>query len=743
MAEMTDLDLCRIVASLVKDAEAYREEQAPDRIRAMEYYDGEMKDTPSDDGRSKVVSRDVRGEIKKVLPSILRIILGNDKVVEYQPIGAGDEAMAEQATDYVNYVVFPESDGPNAVHDAIDDALRVRNGIIKWFQEKTTEVKVSEHSGLDDMAFAQLVSADDVEVLAHSEREETIEGPQGAVPVKAHDVKIKRKKAISRTRMRAVKPEDFLIHPDATCIKESPIVGENVRLKRSDLVAMGYDRDLIDGLPIAGAGSLEQDIEADTRRRDVFTKEDIAAKAMQEVEYYELLVRVDYDNDGIAELRRLIFAGGLSEKYLLENDEWDDVYYADVVCERRPHQWEGNSVTDDVADIQRIKTVLLRQTLDNLYWQNNPQPTVQEGVIVNPEAVTNPAFGQPIRVRNGTDVRAALAYNQVPFVADKSFQMLEYLDQQKQDRTGISDASSGMAQDALQNMTAKASAMIEQAGVGQTEMMVRTIANCLKPVFRGLLKLVIQHQDKPRTVRLRKQWVEFDPRSWNADMDATVNTGLGAGTRERDMMMMQIITAMQEKLIAAFGADNPIVKPDQLYNAIAKTVEAAGLKSPDLYFTKPDPAEVQAKMEAAKNKPNPEQMKIEGQKEIEQIKGQVQIALADKKMQVDALKEREQRDADLIVKQAELEKETEARLQEAQIKAQQEADKLQLEREKIASQERIEGAKLDVQVQLERERMDREDARAEKQREADIAKAQAMSIGKAFEKNDRQTEMAQ
>jgi len=75
MAEMTPLELCTNVSSLVREAEAYRRERMPERVRAMEYYDGDMKDTPSDDGRSKVVSRDVRSEIKKVLPSITRIIL--------------------------------------------------------------------------------------------------------------------------------------------------------------------------------------------------------------------------------------------------------------------------------------------------------------------------------------------------------------------------------------------------------------------------------------------------------------------------------------------------------------------------------------------------------------------------------------------------------------------------------------------------------------------------------------------
>lgn len=738
MPDMTLPDLCTSVESLVKEAEAYRREQEPERTRANEYYDGEMKDTPSDDGRSKVVSRDVRGEIKKVLPSITRIILGNDKVVEYQPVKEEDEEVANQATEYVNVLAFPESDGPDAVHDAVDDALRLRNGIIKWWQDERVEVKYSEHTGLDEMAFAQLVSSDDVEVLAHSERVETVETPEGPVQSPVHDVEIRCREKKSRAKLAAIPRENFLIHPDATCMQDSPILGENVRLRRSDLVAMGYDRAVVDALPMAGADSMEEEAEEMSRRRDVTTREEIAAKAMQEIEYYELLVKIDYDNDGIAELRRLIFAGGLDEKYLLKNDPWDEIYYADIVCERRPHQWEGNSVFDDTWDIQRIKTVLLRQTLDNVYWQNNLQPTVQEGQIVNPEAVTNPEFGQPIRVKSGVDVRTAMGYNAVPFVADKSFAMLQYLDGEKHERTGISDASSGMAPDALQNMTAKASAMIEQAGIGQTEMMVRTIANSLKPVFKGLLKLVIQHQDKPRTVRLRGKWVEFDPRTWNADMDCSVNTGLGAGTRERDMMMMQIIIALQEKLLAAFGPNNPYVSPDNLYNGIAKQVEAAGLKSVDLYFTKPDAQQVQAMIQAQQNKPSPEQEKTQGQLQIEQAKGQVQLQLADKKMQVDASKEQQQRDADLVIKQAELEKETQAKMHDAQLKAQGEAAKLDLEREKIASNERIEAAKLAANLQLEREKMDRADQNAEKDRESRVAQAQAASIGKAFERNDKQ-----
>lgn len=712
---MTDDQLCGIVYNMVKDAEAYRDERSKERIRAMEYFDGIMADVPAEDGRSKVVSRDVRAAIKKVVPSVVRTILGNDKVVEFEPMKEGDEEGASQATDFINYVVFPESGGRETVEDAISDALKLRNGIIKWWCDKRINVSYSMHSGLDEMSFAQLVSGEDVTVLEHTKRQEMIETPEGLLPTVVHDVRIKRMAEERKNKLGAIPLENWLIHPDAMCIEDAPLCGENTRLRRSDLVAMGYDRKMVDALPLVGNGDLEQDEEEDTRRRDVFHRDEIQAKAMQEIEYYDLLVRVDFDNDGIAELRRIVFAGGITSKGLLENEPWDEPNYADIVAERRPHQWEGTSITDDVAEIQKIKTVLLRQTIDNLYWQNNLQPVVQEGAITNPESVTAPQFGLPIRVKTGTDVRTAVSYNVVPMVADKSFAMLEYLDGEVTDRTGISDASSGMAPDALQNMTAKASAMIEQAGIGQTEMMVRTIANGLKRVFKGLLKLTIQHQDKPRTIRLRNEWVTVDPKTWNADMDATVNTGLGAGTRERDMMMMGLIIGLQEKLLTAFGPDNPYVSPDNLYNGIAKQAEAAGLKSPDMYFTKPDPEVVKQKIEASQNQPSPEQIKAEADMAMEDKKGQQRLAETEAKLIADASKEREQRDADLIVKDKEL-------ANEVTIKAME----IEWEREKQA---RIE--------QLERERMDRADALAEKSYQADIQKAHAASIGKAFEKNEK------
>jgi len=738
---LDDIQLSNVVSTLVKDAEDYRDERSVERIKAMAFFDGDVADMdryiPSEADRSKVISRDVRTVMKKVLPSVIRTILGNDEIVEYTPSGEGDEEGAEQASDFINYVALPECDGRQAIEDAINDSLRLRNGILKWCQETKTDVKVSLHTGLDEMAFSQLVAGDDVEVLEHSERMETIETPEGPMQVPAHDVKIKRRVTTSKPKIEAIPLENWLIHPDAIRLEDSPILGENCKVRRSDLVKMGYDRDQVWSLPSANAKTTEQQIEEDTRRRDIEQNDGAAQKALDEIEYYDLLVRVDQDDDGIAELRRLVYAGGIDAKFLLENTEWDEVNYADIVSERRPHQWEGNSIPDDMMEIQTIKTVLLRQTLDNIYWQNNLQPIVQEGAITNPESVMNPKFGLPIRVGQGTDIRAAVGYNTVPMVADKSFAMLAYLDEEATDRTGISDASSGMAPDALQNMTAKASAMVEQAGIGQTEMVVRCIANSLKPVFRGLLKLIIQHQDKPRTVRLRDRWVTFDPRSWNADMDAVVNVGLGAGTRERDMMAMQQVIGLQERILSSMGptVGMQYVSPDNLYNAIAKLCQSAGLKTVGLYFTKPDPQAIQQAMQSQSQQPSPEEIKAKAAMELEQLRAQVklqaeQLRAASKReelearIQVDLNREQAELDADMQVQAAEME----ARAISEREKL--EADAIRAEQDRQAQLEREA-----IKQQTEREWMDTQTAIAAARMASDIQKAQAMSIGKALDRS--------
>jgi hypothetical protein len=610
--------------------------------------------------------------------------------------------------------VLQESGATEAIHDGIFDAMLLRNGVLHWFVDEKTRVEGSKHTGLDEMALGQLID-DSVEVLEQSSKIEMqpvppemaaqyqaqgIPVPEG-VPVELFDVKIKRTIKEKKPRIISVPMDEFLISSDALCVDDSGLVGQGRKVSRSDLVAMGYDRDKIESLPSATETATSEN-ERYSRRKYANDISKANERENDKIDYYDLYVRLDRDNDGIAELRHICMAGGLTAEHLLVDDYASDVPYADLVIERQPHQWEGVSIADDVMDIQRIKTALLQSAMNNIYWQNALQMIVNSSAIENPEAVMRPEFGRPIMLKDGYNARDAISYNIVPFVANNILEFIGYWDDQVSDRTGIDDTSAGMPADALQNVTAKASAMMEQKGIARVEMLVRTLATGgLKRLFKGLLKLIIENQDKARTVRMRDKWVEVDARSWNAEMDATINTGLGAGTRERDMMVMQGVISMQEKLLASLGPDNPFVKPDNVWKALSGLVEASGLKTPSMYFTKPDEAEVTAALDARKNAKPIELQKIEAQAMADKALREAEMPLEMRKMELEvqaaAEKERAQSQAavDEAIALAEIQatdKQSERDLKYYEINQRLafEREKLALDQENAAEKSRIE-----------------------------------------------------
>lgn len=708
MPNMTKEELAGAVGGLLDDCDNYYDSQLkPDLQKAQEYYDGTMKDTPSDEGRSSAISKDVRATIKKVLPSVYRVFFGSDKIVEYAPVAEGDEGSADQATDYVNYIVLPESGGQRAIYDAMHDALLKRNGVLKWFVEKRKETETSTLDGLDMEAAQMLVSDQSIEILGAAQDD-----------LGFYTVQIKRQFDKKNVILECVPRSEFRIHPDAKTIDDSPIVAQVTTKRRGELIAAGYDKATIEALSAADGADLLNLDEDNESKRSIGTSAQGHHPSIDEIEVAECFVRVDYDGDGVAELRRVIMAGGRGEEHIIVNEPWDDmVPFGDLVAESEPHQWEGRSIPDDIEEVQRVKTVLLRNTLDNIYWQNNLQPIVQSDSVENPESITNPRFGEPIRVKSGKSVQDAVGYSSVPFVAAQSFQMLGYMDNIVTDRTGISDAASGLAPDALQNTTAKASAMIEQSGIAQTDMVVKNFAHGLQRVFKGVLRLIVQHQDKPRTVRLRDKWVTFDPRYWDAGMDASVNTGLGAGTRERDMMALQFVMGMQEKLLANFGAvDNPYVKPDNLWNTISRMVEASGLKTVSLYFTKPDEQEIQQMSEAARNRPDPETVKHKNAIELE-----------DARARTAERREAARVEANRQIKQADLFRSSEDNAQKRLAETQRDERRAMLEQYRI-----------DRMAEIEREKIASSERIALHRTERELQKSQAAAFASALERGVHQ-----
>ena len=397
--------------------------------------------------------------------------------------------------------------------------------------------------------------------------------------------------------------------------------------------------------------------------------------------------------------------GGSGAITILANDEWgDDLPFSDLVPDPVPHRWRGRSMFDETEDLQRIKTVLMRQTLDNLYMVNNPHKEAVKSAVHNPDSLIDPAFGEVTWVKEPGAIRSI----ETPFVAQNSFAMLEYLDTVREMRTGVSRSTMALDLEALQNQTATAVNAAQSSSYTKVETYARNIAEVgLKRLFRCLLKLVVKHQDMPKVMRLRGDWVQMDPASWDADMDVTINVGLGSGSRDRDMAMLSQIAMQQKEILLTMGPVNPLCDISQYRNTLAKLVEAGGLKSPEMYFKEISPEDMQRlqqEQEQAKQQPDPKTMEAMQKLQLSQQESQAKLALqreeGSQRLQLDG----QRMQLEMQMRQAEIEAnrqgETEKIIKELSLKREQMMVEVDLRREQMAQEAQLkrEAMALDAQT---------------------------------------------
>lgn len=643
MANLTDDEIKGLLVREIRSARSNDDsELAASRREALEYFNGVMKDVPAEVGRSSVVSRDLADTVGWMLPSIMRVFCASDRMVVAEPVGEEDDDMADNATDGLNYVFWKDNPGYRILRDATWDALVLKNAILKVYHDDTPKYATTFHSGLTDDDLALIEADEDAEITHQTtttEMQVVLDPATGRpveMPVNVHEVKVKRLKSRGRRVIECIPPEDYLQDSAAITTEAARFKAHRSEKTRSELIEMGFDRKTVESL-----GTAKED-EADEQARDDHYEDDkdAAEKSMQLIELYECYLKVDCDDDGIAETIRAYYAGNKDGGNLLDWEVWEDEGpFFDIPCDPVPHRWDAKSIADETMDMQRVKTVLWRQGLDNTYATNNPQRFVK-GKLLNPDELFSPSFGGAVF----GDANSSVENLAVPFVANHAYEALTYADEVIQRRTGVGRQSMALDPDALQNQTATANQNNKDAAYSQVELVARDMAELgWKPFFRALLQLEIRHQDKPRQVRMGKKSVTIDPRSWNADMDITINVGLGTGSRDRDMMMLQQVLGSQlslaDRFMATGATEQAIDMLPKVINTMTKIAESAGLRNPDAFYPEDTDAIVaELKKLAAQPKPNPvveaERAKLEAK--IEETRIQSEAAVVKEKAQLEA-----------------------------------------------------------------------------------------------------------
>jgi hypothetical protein len=686
-----------------------------ERRRAMYYYYGIPKDDlapPDIDGRSSFVDTTVRNQIEWMVPQLMKTFCSAESVVEFTPTKEGDDEKAQQATDYINYLFYKKNDGYQQLQTAIRDALLQKAGILKIWWDNRVEQSREEYKGMSEIDLAQMADDNEIEPIEQTsyvdeedaqDRAKALEeltvqlaqaqqviasepqqmgqpSPQmqqamqqaqqiagqieeinNTSPKMLYDVVYKRTKKAGKLCIEAVPPEEFLISRKAKKISDGFMKGHRVLRTISDLKAMGYENvDNISSDDMEGAYGTEftERNEWDDDNSSMLDNNESIDPSMRLVWLTEMYMQVDYNGDGIAEWRKIVKGGD----QLLENVECDGPPFAALIPIVLPHRFFGLSIADLGIEPQRLQTQLIRSMLDNQFLQVNGRYFAVEGQVNLDDLLTSRPGGV-VRVKNQGAVGRL---DQAQGDTGGAMQMLEWMQDFSENSTGWTRRSQGTGPSALQQQTATGMNIITNRDDMRLDLIARNFAEGgITDMFKLMLKLVCQYQDREEIVNISGQFVQINPREWKNQFLLNVNVGLGTNNKEQQAQHLMGLLQIQREALQI-----GVATPENIYNSAKLYAEALGQKSADKFFSDP------SKAPPKPPEPNPEMIKLQGQMQLE-----------DKKLQADVQKHQ----AEQVIREKELQQQSEARMQELQMEAQKQSQQAQLD-----MQERQHKAELDA-----------------------------------------------
>jgi len=784
---MTESALKAAVSAEIKTAQGHNGgELSHQRRQAMELYYGEPLGNEVE-GRSAVVLSDTMDTVEWIMPALMKLFFSGTDAVKFDPVGQEDEDSAAQKTDYCNHVFLKDNDGFLLTYDWFKDALLQKTGILKCEWDSTPVTKRSTHRGLTVLELGELLETDektDIEVVEQNEymadpeeedeaENEGLDGMEdgGAVPMMPqgapmpppgtapmmgqpalppgaaamalamfggdipeddpdslvrYDVTILRTDKRGRINIVCVPPEEFLISRRATSADDAGFTGHRYRITVSEARERGFDEeDIESSVGKTGEGEYNEERIARHDVDEEYLADDPASldPAQRSLWIIEGYFKIDFDGDGISEMRQIITAGE-NNSVILSNEEIDDHPWITINPIRIPHKFNGLGMADLVGDLQKIRTTVLRQMLDNMYNMNSGRAFISQAVNMDDWLSNRP--NQAVRVKlqgNGDSVMQHAQPIQNSGLGAFAQPLMEFLDSEKIGRTGVNKYQQGLDVEAL-NKTASGSARIMAAANSRIELIARLFAEMgFVKLFRRIALLTVENQDKARTIRLRNDWVDIDPKSWSEGMDTTVQVGLGYDTKEQEAVMVQQLIAIQEKAMQYQGGlDGPMVFPEHLHNSFERFVKAGGFRNVDSFFEDPRSKKGQQAWEAMKNRPqqpSPEMMKLQGEQQLQQAKmqmegqriqldaqrDQAETANQERKYQAEIMLAREKAAAEIQVARERAQAEMQLAVAKAESEINIEREKMGLRREELTINARIKQTEIETRAAIDREKM--------------------------------------
>ena len=578
MAKLSKSKLLALISQEIQSSLGfYSSDLSKQRENALKYYLGEPLGNEVE-GRSSVVSQDILEVIESILPSLMRMFTQSDKMVNFEPQQAEDVPYAEQITDYCNFIFNRDNNGFEILHSMFKTALLQKNGFCKVYGKTSKDQKKEHYEHLDETQYQKLLMDEEVEIVEVEE----IEEDQGIF----YNCEIRRVKEYGRCQIDPVPPEEILVSPRAKNLKDCNFIAHRVAKTVSELINMGFNKKDVESLP--SADEEVYNTEAIVRKSYDDPTMDLNISTIDPsqrvVQITECYMKVDMDGDGIGELRKIIVGGsGYNNYIVLENEVINKLPFAMCVAIPMPFRFFGLSMYDLLADVQMMSTTIMRNTLDNMYFQNNARTIVVDGQANLDDLLTSRAGGI-VRVKSPNAVTPL----QTPNFLNDGLAMLQKIDQLKEKRSGVPNQLMGLNPDTINksHTTAQSVNQMMNSSTQRIELIARSFADGVKDIFENILAVICEYQDQERVVKLRGEFIPMNPREWTDHYDCTTQVGLGTGNQDQRLEVLQQVLNVQEKMIQQQGGMG-MVTPQTIYNTIEAYLQNSGYKDATQFFNNP------------------------------------------------------------------------------------------------------------------------------------------------------------
>ena len=449
-------------------------------------------------------------------------------------------------------------------------------------------------------------------------------GPPPPPPVTLSHAVISYEVSKPLIKVAGVPPEEMRLDRWARSWATSRLVGHERIVPADQLIAMGYDRELITDNIQSSESTFTVEPQLRNPGRFMGTRMGDGCK------YGEWYVKIDKDGDGQPELRRICTIG--DDRQIVVDEEANRVKFALFSCDPTAHTIVGESLADYTKDIQRIKTNLMRAILDSAAESINPKTVINE-LLVNPDDAMNDDLGAVIRTRG--DPGATVMFTNTPFLGQAITPVVELLNDVLARRTGLTDAAKGLDPKALQSSTMIGVEAVINGAQERIELVARVLCETgFKDLFSGLFNEVCENPNQQRTLKVNGKWTPYDTGTFDASMGVEVNANLGKGSDMVRLLALNQIKQDQQLIMTQMGMSNPIVGFQELMNTQTDMLKLANIMNVGRYFKMPNPQQMQALMSQPKP---PDPMLLAAQAQMEKVRSDTAKSVGQQKIDQDRL----------------------------------------------------------------------------------------------------------